>query len=337
MLFRSCLPDKKNTPPVSSMTPAVANPRPTATATVIRLPTAHPTLTISPTSVPETTPAQTNDGLSLSLVGETVPDGSIVQPGQSFTKSWTVKNSGSLPWTTDFSFICLIGEIPGGIRKISLPHEVQPGQSLELSVDLTAPSQNGTYTLTYQLQDASGLDVPGAKVWVNISVGQPSSGGAAAGSGVSVRLTGFEVQPTTTTVHFCMSYPDASRNWMITSALAVNLHPDQQSIAALSGGGANGCYDFDFEVNSDVLNQAASLSVSIASIWKEPNDKHARCEAIKPGLINLYPGLDFQCEGLHSEYSHLILPDSLSRETANTLIVDAINNTIYGPWVLNIR
>src|SRR5262249_11272754 len=37
-----------------------------------------------------------------SFVSETVPDGTTVSPGQSFTKTWTVRNSGTTTWNSNY-------------------------------------------------------------------------------------------------------------------------------------------------------------------------------------------------------------------------------------------
>jgi hypothetical protein len=51
-----------------------------------------------------------------------------------------------------------------------------------------------------------------------------------------------------------------------------------------------------------------------------------------------YRGLDFPCNFSMAGYCiNLQLPSGMTREQAQQIIFDAIENTIHGPWVLTIR
>jgi hypothetical protein len=90
------------------------------------------------------------------LDGETIPDGTVMAPGQTFTKTWTLKNEGSCPWTTDFSVVFVSGVAMGAPASQPLSGPVAPGQSVQVSMTLQAPSTEGTYRGTFRLRNASG-------------------------------------------------------------------------------------------------------------------------------------------------------------------------------------
>lgn len=114
----------------------------------------------------------------------TVPDGMVVAPGAAFKKTWRLKNIGTCTWTTNYSLVYASGEKMGTVTAVALPSNVAPGQTVDVSVDLTAPASAGKYRGNWQLANASGVKFgigPSAQgvFWVEIVV---SSGGT--GSGV---------------------------------------------------------------------------------------------------------------------------------------------------------
>lgn len=86
----------------------------------------------------------------------TVPDGTVMEPGTTFQKIWRVKNIGSCPWTTDYSLVFVSGSALGGESPIKLPKAVNPGEIVDLAVEMTAPSKPGNYRSYWQLENASG-------------------------------------------------------------------------------------------------------------------------------------------------------------------------------------
>ena len=86
----------------------------------------------------------------------TVPDNTYMNPGQSFTKVWRIKNVGLCAWTNAFSLVFAGGERMNGSSPIFLPKYVSPGQAFEFSVDLVAPTTGGTFRGYWALQTATG-------------------------------------------------------------------------------------------------------------------------------------------------------------------------------------
>ncbi len=110
----------------------------------------------------------------------TIPDDTIIAPGADFEKSWRLRNIGTCPWTTEYALIFAGGDDLGGPLSVPLPSAVVPGQTVELSVPLTAPEIVGTYRSDFLLANAAGspFGVDGFAdqvIWVQIVVGVPEA------------------------------------------------------------------------------------------------------------------------------------------------------------------
>lgn len=107
----------------------------------------------------------------------TVPDGTRFSPGQSFTKTWQLKNVGTTTWTTDYSFAFVSGEKMGAPVSVKVPAQTAPGATVDISVSMVAPSNTGTYRGYWRMINAGGqfFDV---SVYVDIVVisGTPGTG-----------------------------------------------------------------------------------------------------------------------------------------------------------------
>ena len=84
------------------------------------------------------------------------PDGTFVEENTTFTKTWRLKNRGTCTWTTAYSLVFKDGSQMNGIANILLPHEVAPGQTIDISVTLTAPAKAGSYRGYWMLKNTSG-------------------------------------------------------------------------------------------------------------------------------------------------------------------------------------
>ena len=86
----------------------------------------------------------------------TVADGTIFQPEEEFTKTWRLVNVGDCAWSEDYAFIWFSGEPLGSSRMLYLDIPVQPGESVDLSVEMIAPQQNGQYQSNWKMRNAEG-------------------------------------------------------------------------------------------------------------------------------------------------------------------------------------
>jgi hypothetical protein len=106
--------------------------------------------------------------LYATVTGETISDGTNFSTGESFTKSWTFRNDGYCDWNEDYAIDFKSGNQMGWTEAADIGTEIDPGESITLSLDLTAPSTAGTYTGYWQLKTDDGVGF--GKVWVTIDV-----------------------------------------------------------------------------------------------------------------------------------------------------------------------
>ena len=192
LLLAGCTPRRGEATPTSSMeqiqTRAVASFAANLTSTALAMPTGTPTPTETPTATATgtspvtdmTAPAPTRTGAipttscyGLTFVSDvSVPDNTNMTPGQKFTKTWRVRNSGSCVWEEGFKFTFTGGEAMGG-TSVTLDSAVQPGKEADLSVGLTAPNAAGTYRGNWRMTTSSGAYF-GDEVYVLIVVSGPT-------------------------------------------------------------------------------------------------------------------------------------------------------------------
>ncbi len=137
---------------------------PTSSPAAIPTPIATPTLTATamPTSTPPALASSTNTPISAScnvaafVTDLTIPNGTAVVPGSSFVKSWRLLNAGSCTWTPDYRIVWAGGAWLGGPTYSVILVSVPPGGTIDLSLQLTAPSATGVYRANYLLADPSG-------------------------------------------------------------------------------------------------------------------------------------------------------------------------------------
>jgi hypothetical protein len=84
-----------------------------------------------------------------------IPDGTRLSPGEMFTKTWRLQNRGTCTWTPDYDVIFYGGAQMSGTT-VHIPRYVAPGQAVDISVTLIAPSAPGHYEGYWLLRNANG-------------------------------------------------------------------------------------------------------------------------------------------------------------------------------------
>ncbi len=105
---------------------------------------------------------------SASTVSETIYDHTEMEPDEDFTKTWTMLNAGSCSWYSGTQLVFVSGYQLDGDSPQYITDEISPGESVTFSVDMEAPSSEGTYTGYWELQTSDGTTI--ATVWVTIVV-----------------------------------------------------------------------------------------------------------------------------------------------------------------------
>jgi hypothetical protein len=86
----------------------------------------------------------------------TVVDGTAFRPGDIFTKTWRLVNSGECIWTENYALVWFSGDPMGSARIQFLDEPVKPGESVDLSIEMIAPRQNGYYQSNWKMRNADG-------------------------------------------------------------------------------------------------------------------------------------------------------------------------------------
>jgi hypothetical protein len=129
------------------------------TPPVTDTPVASPTLAISPTPTitPTANPAACDNSKFVADIS--VPDGTQMTPGQQFTKTWQIRNVGPCTWTTGYTLNYAYGSSTDAKMKgqpVALTNAVKTNETVDISVNLTAPSKTGTYTGYWRMRNANG-------------------------------------------------------------------------------------------------------------------------------------------------------------------------------------
>lgn len=105
----------------------------------------------------------------------TIRDNTLVLPGMAFVKIWRLRNTGTCIWDKSYGITFIGGERMKASSPVDLTTMVLPGSTVDLPVDMAAPSQPGSYQGFWKLigRDGSyfgiGADAEVA-FWVKIIV-----------------------------------------------------------------------------------------------------------------------------------------------------------------------
>ena len=133
------------------------------------------------------------------FVGDvTIPDGSVLAPGQSFTKTWRVRNIGSCTWTTSYALVFVFGSGFGAAPVINLPSSVAPGATADFSINMIAPTVPGHYRSYWRFRNASGAQFGVGSGMITFFADINVSGTAVTPTFTPTATTGSILTPTAT-------------------------------------------------------------------------------------------------------------------------------------------
>ncbi len=221
-------------------------PSTTPTQTQVASPTPAQTTPLTPAPPTSTQPAPTNVqppgklcdvAAPGSPIDVTVPDDTVMAPGQAFTKIWRLENAGECTWTREYAVTFFSGEQMSAPASVPLRGDVLPGQSVDIAVDMVAPTKPGKYQSNWKLRNASNVLFgigPGGNspFWVRIIVEESATASVTPTTAVAT-LTPTATQPA---VH---------------ASGTVNLNPgdrvDLDTLGVNSGSGEDLSYESDAE------------------------------------------------------------------------------------------
>jgi predicted small lipoprotein YifL len=146
-------------------------PEPTATATISPTPETTTSATISLPGVSSTSSAinlpSTNSTATSADNAQfdadvTIPDNTVIDPNHQFTKTWSVKNTGTTTWNSNYKLIYIDGialnDVPTMLitPQVAISTAVAPGSTVDISVSLVTPGSNGTYKVWFRMLNPEG-------------------------------------------------------------------------------------------------------------------------------------------------------------------------------------
>ncbi len=158
-----------------------STPLPAFTATPTPIPTLAPTLNL-PTKTPgenHTSGLWQNSNASLQVDHSlcdnsayiddvTIPDGTVLAPGEIFVKTWELKNTGFCTWKDSYTLKFFQGDSMSGLET-EIGKTIASGNQVKVSIELTAPTSEGTYTGYWILANKYGYPF-GTPIFVQIVV-----------------------------------------------------------------------------------------------------------------------------------------------------------------------
>jgi hypothetical protein len=157
--------------PSPTVTPT---PIPTATLAASSTPAQPATTSVGPQgTLASQTPGAPIDDLA-EWVSQSVADGTVFTPGEAFTMTWRLKNVGTSTWTPAYLFRFYSGNAFGAPQEILLGQEVAPGETVDISIPMKAPTTLGDYRSDWVMSNElrSNFKQP---VFLEITVARPAT------------------------------------------------------------------------------------------------------------------------------------------------------------------
>jgi len=149
-------------------------------------PTATPTQDPAMANMPNVNSSSSCRDSAILVEDVTYPDNASVNAGEKFHKTWRLQNVGTCAWV-GYSVAFIDGDRMGSPDSVPIL-DTESGQPVDVSVELTAPVNDGTYRGNFELRNTTGETVKmGSEsiFWVQVVVG---AGGIPNASGTPVTL-----------------------------------------------------------------------------------------------------------------------------------------------------
>ncbi len=174
----------------------------------------------APTATPRP-PAGCTDGMAwvadLNYDDKNMTAPPVIPPGQPFTKSWRIRNTGTCTWDSTYYLGYVQGNTPAaqmGGQPTNIKGTVAPGATYDISVNLVAPVQPGVYQGFWQMNNGKGVPF-GQRIYVGITV-PPQATVTPVPTSTPTTGISFTVNTTNITSGQCVTF-----SWSVTNATAV--------------------------------------------------------------------------------------------------------------------
>jgi len=163
---------------------------------VFTLPTIASTPGPEPTAITVPTSSVCVDS-AMFISDVTIPDNTVFTPNTPFTKTWRLKNTGTCNWDSNYLVAYISGSTMSqqpGYWIVPQGQTVSPGHTLDVSVEMTSPVENGGYTSYWGLKKLDGEFIPiqgganGNSFFVKIKVNNGAVEGKITDQSITIEL-----------------------------------------------------------------------------------------------------------------------------------------------------
>jgi hypothetical protein len=125
----------------------------------------------------------------------TIPDNMVVASNTAFTKTWRLKNTGTCTWDNQYLVAYISGTTMSqqpGYWIVSQGQTVALGETVDVSVGMTSPPENGSYQSYWGLKKEKGTLMPiqgganGNSFYVKIKVGNGITPGKVTAASIDI-------------------------------------------------------------------------------------------------------------------------------------------------------
>jgi hypothetical protein len=220
-----------------------------------------------------------------------IPDNTNFGQGTNFTKTWRLKNVGSCTWSTSYAIVFDSGNALNGPVSVNLPNAVGPGQTIDMSVNLKAPSADGVYQGFWKMQNASGarfgLTASNKSFWVKITVGSGYVNTPIPGTTITPIVTG-SCQVTLQSPNLYAEFPvggDFDSRWTVKNVGSTTWSASSIDYKYVSG---TQMYkkDASYDLKSDVAS-GSSIDIIVDSIAPSSVGTYSMTWALVQGSTTL--------------------------------------------------
>jgi hypothetical protein len=281
-------------PPATSTASITPSPQPSgspiAFPTLAGVSTATPNLIfLSPTPTGTIFTATPNAGSlaygcnNMAFVRDVeTPDGTVLRPNESFTRTWKVANSGTCNWLHGYRLVPVGGfgfaEDPVSVHGSPI---VTPTEWREISVHGQAPDDPGTYTQSWRMSDGAG-HLFGATLSISITVRAPTN---TPNPPTATNTTAPPPPPTITSISPTSAQVGATVNLTITGS-------GFASGATVSFEGGQGTAP---QVTTTTVSNATTISITVTmsgnanEVWNVRVTNPNNSTAVLPGAFTVTP------------------------------------------------